>query len=146
MAVTLPILRDVGVTRTSLAVFGPLAPPVAPAAALPLPGPPPAAPAAAPPPPALPAVPAWPPVAPPFADWSVEPSSPAEMAWPDPPRDAFTKALLGRRVPHACRTSARIGRKRSSFCLRRAVPSGRRRRPPIIPLPVTRCMARPTLG
>src|SRR5438105_10883608 len=143
----LPILIEVGVTPTSLAVFGPPGPP--PAAA---PVGPPARPAAAPPavpaaPPAPPPAVPWSPVAP-VADWSVPPWSPAaspfELAFD--PCWAFTNALLGSRVPQACRTRAEIGMSRSSLYLRRAVPSRRRRRPPTIPLPVTRCMARTTLG
>src|SRR5438270_113557 len=140
----LPILIEVGVTPTSLAVFAPLAPP-------PPPGPegpfvfPAAGPPVAPPPVRPPAVP-WSPVVPPLADWSPPVASPAPIPVPfELPRPAFTTALLGSLVPHACRTRARIGMTRSSLYRRRAV-SSRRRRPPTIPLPVTRFMAPTTLG
>src|SRR3954470_3693359 len=147
MEVTLPILMEVGVTPTSLAVLGPPAPPPPPVA--PPPGPLPAAPVEPPvvaPPVVLPAVPSWPLVAP-VPDWSVPVWSPSEMPWAllEPPLLAFTNALLGSRVPHACRTKAKIGSSKNSRYLRSAVPS-RRRRPPTVPLPVTHFIARTTVG
>src|SRR3954454_8306545 len=146
MEVTLPILMEVGVTPTSLAVFAPPAPPPPPP-----PAGPPAAPAAAPAVPPEPAVllPADPavPWSPPVAVWSPAAWSPVEKPAfvPAPPLVALTKALFGSLVAHACRTRARIGMSRRARYLRRAVSSGRNL-PFTIPLPVTHFMARTTVG
>src|SRR5437016_2741890 len=130
MAVMLPILTDVGVTPTSLAVLGPPGPP--PVAVLPpvllvpvlVPVLAPVVPPLVPSDPAVPSVPA--PV--------VAPLSPASACSPAFVPDCdLTKALLGSRVPHAGRIRARTSMTRGSLDLRRTVSSRARRRRPTIP-------------
>src|SRR5205807_3199503 len=133
---------DVGVRRTSLAVLaappGPVPEPLAPAEPA-LPADPPAV------LPAEPALPWSPPVVMPSARSLLSVWLPADACWPVRPFWAFTKALLGRRVPQAGRTRARMATSRNSLWRRSACTSGARR-PPTIPPEVTRCMARTTVG
>src|SRR5579872_352383 len=144
----LPTLIDVGVTPTSLAVFGPdaLPPPAAAPAGPAAPPDPPVAPVPAVPLLAVPPVASCPPTTPPVALPSVLCASMGAPCSELAPRWALTNALFGRRVPHACSTSAAMGSRRSTLCLRMASASGRVRKDRFAHHSVTPARQRATCG